>query len=117
MSLKKIIKLCVVVLGAVLCLHTAIGSAGMMSADQAIPLSQIQLERLRVQTFMDRAEVKDRLQSLGVVEIMSKVRVASMTDQEVHAMVQEIDNMPAGGRLRDSDLVIILLIILLLLLI
>ena len=40
-----------------------------------------------------------------------------MTDEEVHAMAQKIDTMPAGGRIHDSDLVLILLIILLILLI
>jgi hypothetical protein len=40
-----------------------------------------------------------------------------MTDQEVHAMAQKIDSMPAGGTLSDRDLLLILVLVLLLLLI
>jgi len=40
-----------------------------------------------------------------------------MTDQEVHAVAQKIDSMPAGGTLSNNDLVLILLIILLILVI
>jgi hypothetical protein len=63
------------------------------------------------------AQVKDRLQGLGVGEPMAKDRVAAMTDQEVHAVAQKIDSMPAGGRLDNNDLTLILLIVLLILII
>jgi hypothetical protein len=79
--------------------------------------NQAETEKSKVQAFMDRADVKVRLQALGVNEISAKDRVAAMTDQEVHAMAQKIDSMPAGGTLSDRDLILILCIVLLLLLI
>jgi hypothetical protein len=91
--------------------------AGLVTADQMAPQSQIEAEKLKIQTFVDRAEVKDRLQVMGVEASMSKARVAAMTNEEVHALAQKIDTMPAGGRVRDSDLVLILLIVLLILII
>lgn len=117
MNVKRIIKLCVVGLGAALFLQTAAVNAGLLTSDQIAPQSQLEADKSKIQTFVDRAEVKDRLQALGVSELMSQVRVAAMTDEEVHAMAQKIDTMPAGGRLHDSDLVVILLIVLLLLII
>ena len=68
-------------------------------------------------SLFDMAQVKDRLQGLGVGEPMAKDRVAAMTDQEVHAVAQKIDSMPAGGRLDNNDLTLILLIVLLILII
>jgi hypothetical protein len=50
-------------------------------------------------------------------EPSAKDRVAAMTDQEVHAMAQKIDSMPAGGALSNNDLILIMVIVLLLLLI
>ena len=116
MNVKQMIKMGIVVLGAALYLQTSV-TAEMIAAEQTAPQSQLEADKLKVQTFMDRAEVRERLQAYGVVEAMSKVWVAAMTDEEVHAMAQKIDTMPTGGRLHDSDLVVILLIILLLLLI
>lgn len=117
MNVKNIIRLCIVALGVMLSLQTTSVMAGLVTADQMAPRSQIETDRLTIQTFIDRAEVKDRLQAMGVADSMSKVRVAAMTDEEVHAMAQKIDTMPAGGRIHDSDLILILLIILLILLI
>jgi hypothetical protein len=117
MKANHVIKMCVVVLGAALCLQTTAVMAGIITSDQIAPQSQLEAEKIKIQAFIDRAEVNERLQALGVAESMSQVRVAAMTDEEVHAMAQKIDTMPAGGRLRDSDLVVILLIVLLLLII
>jgi hypothetical protein len=117
MNAIHVIKMCAVVLGAALCLQTTVVMAEVIAADQLAPQSRIEAERLKIQTFMDRAEVRDRLQAFGVAETMSKVRVAAMTDEEVHVMAQKIDTMPAGGRLHDSDLILVLLIVLLILLI
>ena len=107
----------VVVLGATLCLQTSAVMAGVVPTDEIAAPNQTEMEKAKVQAFMDRAEVKDRLQALGVKEPAAQDRVAAMTDQEVHAMAQKIDTMPAGGYLGDSDLVLILLIVLLILVI
>ncbi len=105
------------VLAAVLCLQASTAMAGMVTTDNMAVQNQTAMERAKIQTFLDRADVNDRLQALGVGEPMAKERVAAMTDQEVHAMAQRIDSMPAGGSLSNHDLTVILLILLLLLLI
>lgn len=113
----KLFHLMFVVFGAALFLQTSVAMAGIVTTDQLAAPNQAEAEKAKVQAFMERADVKDRLQALGVNEPSAKDRVAAMTDQEVHAMAQKIDSMPAGGYIRNSDLVLILLIVILILII
>jgi hypothetical protein len=85
-----------------------IGAEAVMSAQ-----SQAEQDRAKVQSFVDRATVKERLQAMGVSGLVAKDRVASLTEAEVHALAQRIDAMPAGGALSANDLLIVLLIALL----
>jgi hypothetical protein len=105
------------VLGAALCLQASAAMAGMVTPENVAEQNQTAMERARIQSFLDRADVKDRLQALGANKSQVKDRVAAMTDQEVHDLAQNIDSMPAGGSLSNHDLTLILLIVLLLLLI
>ena len=110
-------RMCIVVLGATLCLQSSAVMAAIVATDELAAPNQTEMEKANVQAFMDRAEVKERLQALGVKEPSAKDRVAAMTDQEVHAMAQKIGSMPAGGTLSNNELILILLIVILLLLI
>jgi hypothetical protein len=117
MNAKLSHRMIVVVLGAALCLQTSVTMAAIVTNAQLTALNQTEVEKTRIQEFMDRSDIKDRLQAFGVSETSAKDRVAAMTDQEVHTMAQKIDSMPAGGYIGNSDLVLILLIVLLILLI
>lgn len=72
--------------------------------------SQAELDRAKVQNFVDRANVKERLQAMGVSGLVARDRVAALGQEEVHALAQRIDSMPAGGNLSNTDLILILLI-------
>jgi hypothetical protein len=77
----------------------------------SIPIqSQAEQDRAKVQNFVERANVKERLQAMGVSGLVAKDRVAALTEEEVHALAQRIDGMPAGGALSNNDLILILLI-------
>ena len=117
MNAKFSHRMSVVVMGAALCLQTSAVMAGIVATDELAAPNQTEMEKAKVRAFMDRADVRDRLQALGVEEPMATDRVAAMTDMEVHAMAQKIDAMPAGGTLTSSDLTVILLIVLLILII
>lgn len=88
----------------------SIGRAEMIGAEAALPPVPSQQDRNKVQSFLDRATVKERLQALGVSGLVAKDRVGALTEEEVHALAQRIDAMPAGGALSNNDLIIILLI-------
>ncbi|HXD40988.1 MAG TPA: PA2779 family protein [Ramlibacter sp.] len=90
--------------------QTSIVRAEMISADRLAQPSQAEQDRAKVQSFVDRANVKERLQAMGVSGLVAKDRVAALTEEEVHALAQRIDAMPAGGALSNNDLIIILLI-------
>jgi hypothetical protein len=68
-------------------------SAGIVTTDQAGAAAQ----RERVLGFLDRQEVRAKLQSLGVDANAAKARVDALTDQEAQDLAARIDQLPAGG--------------------
>lgn len=84
--------------------------AEMIGAEALAAQSQAEQDRAKVQNFVDRANVKERLQAMGVSGLLAKDRVASLSEEEAHALAQRIDAMPAGGALGSTDLILILLI-------
>ena len=91
--------------------------AEMIGTDAMLAQTQAEQDRARVQSFLDRANVKERLQAMGVSGVAATERVASLSDQEVHTLAQRIDSMPVGGRLGSSDIIIILLVAILVVLV
>jgi hypothetical protein len=86
--------------------------AAIVPTNQIETPSQAEMDHAKVQVFLERADVKDRLQALGVEGIAAEQRVAAMDDREIHALAQKIDSLPAGGNLKDlSDLDIIKLLL------
>jgi hypothetical protein len=72
--------------------------------------SQADLDRAKVQQFMDRAGVRDKLRALGVDALHAQDRVDALAPDEVHALAQRIDSLPAGGRLDEMDIILILIV-------
>ena len=72
--------------------------------------TQAEQDRAKVQSFVERATVKEKLEAMGVDGLLAKDRVAALSEQEVHALAERIDAMPAGGTLSQMDMVVILLI-------
>lgn len=101
-------------LACILCASLSLANAGMIGVDALTAPSQADQDRAKVQAFVDRATVKERLVAMGVNGLAARDRVASLTEDEVHALAQRIDAMPAGGALSNQDLIIILLVVILL---
>jgi hypothetical protein len=70
--------------------------AGLIGVEQAAANSAPS-ERTLVLSALDRADVTGQLLAAGVDPNAARARVASMTDTEVHAMVQDIQTAPAGA--------------------
>lgn len=51
----------------------------------------------RIVGFLDRADVRAQLESMGVNPADAKARVASLTDDEAAQLAGKIDNLPAGA--------------------
>lgn len=100
--------------GAALMLQLPPAEAEIVGTEALAAPAPADAERARVQAFIERATVAQRLQALGVDGIAAGDRVAAMSQEEVHSLAQRIDALPAGGNFSNSDIVIILLAVILL---
>ena len=83
--------------------------AGIVTTDQVTAGA----ERAQVRSFLDRDDVRIRLQEFGVDPAAARARVDALSGDEVAALVGQIDQLPAGG----TDLLTVLLIVFIVLLI
>ena len=119
MSWSKFIRSACWSLAAALALQAAPAHAGMIGADAAAtqenaPATQEQQEREKVRNFLESTALKDRLRALGVDGLNASARVNAMSQDEVHALAEKIDTLPAGGALSDRDWILVLLVALVL---
>ena len=59
-------------------------------------------DRAKVQSFVERATVKEKLEAMGVEGLLAKDRVAALSEQEVHALAQRIDVDSTRMQLRNA---------------
>lgn len=84
-------------------------TAGLVTTDRALGAS----ERDQVTTFLERGDVRARLQALGVDPEAARARVAALNDDEVASLAGRIEQLPAAG----ADIVGALLLVFIILLI
>jgi hypothetical protein len=87
---------CRVLVASLLSLSFHGAHAGLIGADQA-QAGTPNPDRVLVLGALDRAEVIAQLQTAGVDPLAARERVKAMSDQEVHALAQDIQSAPAGG--------------------
>lgn len=97
-------------LAATMVMGSPVLRAEIVTTDALTTASQADQDRAKIQSFMDRATVAEKLKLMGVEGILAKDRVNALSEQEAHAMAERIDAMPAGGNLSQSDMILILLI-------
>jgi len=71
------------------------------------------LERERIASLLERADVQAHLQAYGVSPSEAKARVAALTDAEAAALAARIDELPAGGVGIIGAILIVFLVLLL----
>ena len=87
-------------------------NAAMISTSDMVATEQSRIDRAYLLNSLETEEVQTALTSQGVDLEMAKQRVASLTDEEVRALNQKMDEMPAGG-----DVIITVLVVFLVLLV
>lgn len=82
--------------------------AGIVATDALVAADQ----RVQVNSMLERADVQDRLQALGVQPADVQSRVAALSDDEVSKLAAQMDSLPAGGDGLVGALVLIFVVLL-----
>lgn len=72
-------------------------SAAVFSSEQVIANQQFSFNKQQVLSYVDSAEVQNKLIELGVSPADAKQRIANMTAEELSALNSQMNEMPAGG--------------------
>ncbi len=111
MTKKTLISHCLVAaISTGLLVQVPLARAEIVDTQDLAAQTQVQQDQAKVQSFLERATVKEKLEAMGVKGLVAKDRVAALSEQEVHALADRIDAMPAGGTLSQTDMIFILLI-------
>lgn len=72
-------------------------SAAVVTSEQVIANQQFNFNKQQVLSYVDSAEVQNKLIELGVSPADAKQRIANMTAEELSALNSQMNEMPAGG--------------------
>jgi len=103
-------------LAATLCCQSPLARAEIVRTDELTAQHNADAERAKIQAFLERASVRDKIQTMGIDGLAAIDRVAALNDQDVHALAEKIDSLPTGGNFgnftNDQLIIIVLLLIL-----
>ena len=86
-------------------------NAAIVSTSDLVATEQSQIGREYLLNALEREDVRTALTSQGVDLEMAKARVSSMTDEEVRALNQKMDEMPAGGSVVGAVVLVFLVLL------
>jgi hypothetical protein len=95
-----------------LSLHLPAAQAGMIGTEAVVNAAQVQQDRERLRSALNRDDVQAQLIARGVDPAQVQARVDSLTDQEVQALNGKLDQLPAGGDSFLGALVFIFIVLL-----
>src|SRR5437867_13329527 len=81
--------------------------AGMIGTEQFVS-SANSADRTTVLNVLSRTDVASQLQSLGINLAQARDRVQAMSDQEITALANRLESLPAGA---DSGAVLLIIVI------
>lgn len=87
----------VVSTGMIMMLLAVTAEAKLISTDAVVARYDTVDKRETVRQFLERADVIRQLETMGVSSEAAKLQVAMLTDEELDALSQKIDALPAGG--------------------
>jgi hypothetical protein len=113
MHSSRILKKTAAALLAASLLGTSIApaQAAMVGTTQAIAAQQGTLDRARLASLLERADLQAQLAAMGVDVQEARERVASLTDAEVARLNQQVGELPAGANSALGIVVLVLLIL------
>ncbi len=93
-------------------LQVPTANAAMVTTDALLRSAQVQQDRLNIEAALDRADVHDALAGYGVDPTQIQARLDALSDDELHALATNIDNLPAAGTDPLSFLLFIFIVLL-----
>lgn len=72
-------------------------NAGMVGTDEAIGVAAASADREKVDTFIQREDVRRALQARGVSPEAASERIRALSNDEVAQLARQIDQAPAAG--------------------
>jgi len=88
-----------------------VANAAIVSTSEMVATEQSKIGKEYLLSSLEREEVRTALTSQGVDLEMAKQRVVSMTDEEVRALNQKMEEMPAGGGVVGAVIIVFLVLI------
>lgn len=85
-------------------------TAAMVSTQSLLAQQQATQQRLELRDMLQRDEVRAQLVSLGVEPDAALARVDVLTDEEVATLHQQIEDLPAGGGVAGTIVLILLIL-------
>ena len=89
--------------------------AAMIGTESVVDMEQAHNAREYLKTFLAREEVKSALISQGIDPQEARNRIDSLTDEEAQFVVDQLDQMPAGGGFFTTLLIVVFLVFIILL--
>jgi hypothetical protein len=97
LSIRKPVAMALILALVNLAIAFGSASAGMISTGAVLQQERCALDKERLLSLVERSEVQQRLQSLGVDPAAAKARIDALTDRELARIAQNMDELPAGG--------------------
>lgn len=85
--------------------------ASMLGTNELLQAEQAAVERAQMLAVLERAEVRARLQAMGVSADAAFDRVARMTDAEILTLSEGLADLPAGSGVLGVVLFIVVLLV------
>jgi len=93
-------------------LYLPAAHAGMIGTEAVVNAVQVQQNRERLHTALNRDDVQAQLLARGVDPTQVQARVDSLTDEEMQTLATNMDQLPAGGDGLVGALVFIFIVLL-----
>jgi hypothetical protein len=73
-----------------------VAHAGIVTTDQAAHQQAVAVDRDQLLAALDRQDVRDQLEALGVSPQEAAKRINALSDQQLAEVADHVDHMPAG---------------------
>ena len=85
--------------------------AAMIGTAQIISNQQAQQDRSQLSAMLQRADLVAQLEKAGVNPQQLQARIATLTDQEVATLTEQLNQLPAGGDIISTAVFIFLVLL------